>query len=70
MRPLKFKTISKEQPSRDGLFHQWGTEILEATDSVTQYSVGIVEDENGHIHNVYPEFIQFTDKPKTINNEN
>jgi len=46
-----------------GIFHKWGTEIIsKGIDGVISGTVGIVEDENGQIHTVNPEYIKFTDK--------
>lgn len=45
-----------------GLFHEWGKEIVEYTDSSETFTVGIIEDESGQIFTVNPNCIKFTDK--------
>lgn len=43
----------------DGMFHQWGLEILEGGSHFANYTVGIIEDMEGVIHKVDPEYIIF-----------
>lgn len=49
------------QKPQEGLFHQWGIEIItdEDTGISLQKTVGIVEDSKGEIHKVNPELIKF-----------
>lgn len=42
-----------------GMFHQWGTELIEGPDDCFTYSVAIVEMEDGEIKMVQPNYIQF-----------
>lgn len=35
-----------------GYFHQFSTEYEELSDGVGQYATAIIEDTNGHLHNV------------------
>lgn len=42
-----------------GMFHQWGLAILEEGSHFANYSVGIIEDMEGVIHKVDPEYIIF-----------
>ena len=44
-----------------GYFHQFGNNIAETNENVCQYSIAIVEDENGKVHLVIPENIKFED---------
>ncbi len=47
-------------PMKPGLFHQWGSEVVEAG----AYTVGIVEDAGMHsIHTVAPEDVHFGGNP-------
>lgn len=46
-----------------GLFHQWGEEAEhDNINGFGNFTIGIVEDENGQIHTVNPNHIQFTDR--------
>lgn len=62
MRSIKFRK-AEQGKLIDGLFHEWG---VVSTFENSPNTVGIVEDESGKVHHVYPEFIQFTDKPKFL----
>ena len=42
-----------------GRFHQWGIEAIEVGDTVSNTTVGIIEDMNGFVHSVTPHHIQF-----------
>lgn len=44
---------------RKGIFLQWG---LDTGDECGSWSIALVEDEEGRVHEVKPERIQFTDK--------
>ena len=44
-----------------GVFHEWGTGLLETNTSTNSYTVGIVETPEGYIRQVLPEHIRFTD---------
>jgi len=60
---MKSKFIHITHKTIKALFHKWGTEIIsKGIDGVISGTVGIVEDENGQIHTVNPEYIKFTDK--------
>ena len=53
----KIELLQKEQK---GLFHQWGTELIETeSGSILPRTVGIVEDVAGKVHKVDPELIKF-----------
>lgn len=45
----------------NGLFHQWGTNIQEHENGAVQFTVGIIEDETGQIHEVIPNDVRFID---------
>lgn len=63
MRPVLFKLLPTQKEIKKGHFHKWGTELLEARDGNHTFTVGIIEDESGKVHNVFPEYIRFIDKP-------
>lgn len=49
----------EDQVDRPGLFHQWGTDFEEYENGAAQFSVGIVELEDGSVEMVPPERIHF-----------
>jgi hypothetical protein len=49
--------------SLNGLFHQWGLNIDYTLDLSSNYSVAIIETENGEIILANPEHIKFVDEP-------
>ena len=55
------KEAEELQKEQEGLFHQWGDEIVtdEETGAKLQKTVGIIEDSKGKIHKVEPELIKF-----------
>lgn len=58
-RRVKFKT-ENNQDLQPGWFHEWGLNVFEYNDgTVVNFSVGIVECDEGHVCLVHPEFIQF-----------
>lgn len=68
-RPVEFTTghaqtrIEAEQLEKHkGLFHQWGVESEEHETNFGVWTVGIIEDENGQVHNVPPHRIKFLDR--------
>lgn len=47
----------------DGIFHEWGSEAEYGDNNgFGNFSIGIVEAENGRVYTVNPNHIQFTDK--------
>lgn len=47
----------------DGIFHEWGSEAEDGGEhGFGNFSIGIVEAENGQVYTVNPNHIQFTDK--------
>ena len=64
MRKCRFKVYDPRPEAdqwQDGVFHQWGSGILEAVgEPAVQYSVGIVEAKNGAVYTVNPFDIVFT----------
>lgn len=42
-----------------GMFHQWGSDVIEHADQIGQFTVGICEDSNGKIHEIQPSKIKF-----------
>lgn len=65
LRPCDYYTShpkGSETKPKKGLFHAWGTETIETNDTVSNYSVGIVENiETGVIVTPMPSWITFTD---------
>lgn len=53
--------VQSRYAEKDGLFHRWGTEVVDAGESVAEGTVAIVEDETGQIHLVNPTRIKFID---------
>lgn len=51
-----------EDFSENGLFHQWGTACEESHENYGNYTVGIIELEDGSICTAHPEHIKFMDK--------
>ena len=43
----------------EGLFHQWGNDYEEFEAGPGNYTIAIVEKEDGTIHNIHPTFIKF-----------
>jgi hypothetical protein len=66
-RTVKFKYYDKNSEyytpegdySNQGIFHCWGYEVLETSDSIAQFSVALVETESGEILQVPPHCIKF-----------
>lgn len=54
-----FFKLKRDGQQQAGWFHEWGFDVIEATDSINNYSVAIIEDDLGQVHLVYPEFITF-----------
>jgi hypothetical protein len=46
----------------EGVFHQWGTSVKGCGEGDGNYTIGIVELENGKIIEPLPENVQFIDK--------
>lgn len=57
----------EKEYSNAGLFHQWGMAYEEFTDTVGNYTVGIIELHNGEIVEVLPSNIKFLGYPKYKN---
>lgn len=59
LRKCKFKKRTNDE-YQIGWFHKWGKDVYEYTNGdAIVCSVGIIEDENGNIKTVNPEFITF-----------
>ena len=70
MRRVKvFTDFKKKKHDYDGWFHGWGTEIIEA-DQTCQYSVAIVERDDGRVEIPPAEWVQFLDKNFDMGSEN
>jgi hypothetical protein len=48
-----------------GLFHCWGSEVIETNDGNMAESFAIVELEDGTVANVYPRLVKFLTPPET-----
>lgn len=67
MRKCKFNMNFRSKEDFDdtwglGDFHQWGCDYEEFETGPGNYTVGIVEDSDGKIHQPFPENIVFLDK--------
>ena len=67
MRKCKFNMNFRSMKDFDdtwglGEFHQWGSDYEEFETGPGNYTVGIVEDSDGKIHQPFPENIVFLDK--------
>ena len=49
---------------RDGLFHQWGINYEEFENGPANYSIALIEDLNGLVHEVLPENLKFINDEK------
>ena len=49
MRKCKFKLSGKEE---FGYFHQFGIDCMESEDGNIQWTIAIIEDKNGRLHNI------------------
>jgi len=45
--------------SLTGLFHQWGLGMEDTGENVASYTIGLIEDKNGVIHEMIPTHIVF-----------
>jgi hypothetical protein len=54
--------LSAHDKWRGGYFHQWGTKLT-VDGNNAPYTVAIVESNNGSVHNVLPENIDFGSTP-------
>lgn len=54
-----FFKLKKQNELQPGWFHKWGLGLVETEYTNTNYTAGIVEDDLGQVHLVYPEFITF-----------
>lgn len=61
-RPVEFKLDSTTNPLLKGRFIKWGSGVIEEHQGSFQYSVGIIEGEDGKVHEITPDYIKFTDK--------
>lgn len=62
MRKILYKTsYSDLEYTNSGLFHEWGNQLVETNEQVTNYTVGIVEIDDGSIVLIAPELIKFID---------
>ncbi len=50
------------ETKKNGIFHCWGLETEEGENEIVNFTIGIVEDEDGQIHTPLPDFIKFLDK--------
>ena len=55
-----WKTGSK----KEALFHGFGSEVIESCDGNTSYSIAIVENQDGTVDTVVPQYIRFLDPPE------
>lgn len=55
------KSFSDKEKDYIGKFHEWGMDYEEFETGPGNFSVGIIEKENGEIELVFAELIQFLD---------
>jgi len=48
----------------EGFFHHWGLSYEELREGIGNFSVALIEDEDGEIHTILPEHLIFIDKPQ------
>lgn len=67
MRKVKAEiyNLGKKEPVT-GWFHGWGTDYEEFEGGPGNYSVGIIELENGQVVRALPETITFLDRPEDV----
>ena len=65
LRPCRFKEWDdneREIKDGEGLFHQWGIDMIELSDGVENFSVGIIEKADGTVVMIPADRIQFADR--------
>lgn len=63
MRRVKvYNNYRKETLEYEGIFHQWGSDIIDTSDNIVSFSVAIVELDNGDVRAAAADCIQFLDK--------
>lgn len=64
LRIVNYRLRSGDDMSQnEGYFHGWGLEAHESNDGNISYSVALIEDTNGNIHTVTPNWIRFKLSP-------
>lgn len=48
----------------EGLFHQFGLDVMESSDGSASYSIAIVELPDGSVQPIVPTYIRFLDPPE------
>lgn len=57
-------SVLKKSPSGlvldyKGWFHLWGLEAMEFENGCTNWTIAVIEDDDGLVHMVHPEFVKF-----------
>lgn len=58
-RVIVYKSTDHKEENFHGLFHEWGLDLLEWSEGACSFTKGIIEDEDGIVHMVCPELIDF-----------
>jgi len=69
-RPVIDTNCFQAEFANSGLFHQWGNAYMESDAGFGNYTIALIEIDNGEIIEVLPSNIKFDDRPGYIEKDN